>query len=334
MGAVRRDPRQVDLTEQVRLDPAASVETLAPDAPAIPLGRGSGLDRHVLLDLQRQERAIARKYYELGQTIRWQYVAATLVGFAVWVSLFPLTMLDVVPLWAAFIVSYLIATAGYVTAHEAMHSTIGRRGTKAWFWNELTGQLSMIPLMFPFSIARATHLQHHRFPNDPVRDPDYPDGAPNLRAALWKGWLNRQPGKTAQAHHIKKVMLEQVGTPEAKRALKETALVQLAGTLFFIGMALAGYAMEIAMVWWLPRWCALIHTHVFFSWETHHPQTGTGRYDNTRIFRSSVGSFLSMWIEFHLVHHLYPNIPMHLTKQAYFEMKPVLQARGVDCSAH
>lgn len=304
------------------------------DSLAIPLGAGSGLDRHVRLDLQRQEREIARKYYAEGQKIRWRYVAATIVGFAVWLSLFPLAILDVVPLWAAFIVSYLIATAGYITAHEAMHSTIGRKGTKGWFWNELTGQLSMIPLMFPFSIARITHLQHHRFPNDPVRDPDYPDGAPNLRAALWKGWLNRQPGKTAQAHHIKRVLLEEIGTPEARSALKQTVLLQMAGTFFFIGMALAGYAMEIAMVWWLPRWFALIHTHVFFSWETHHPQSGTGRYDNTRIFKSSVGSFLSMWIEFHLVHHLYPNIPMHLTKKAYFEMKPVLKARGVDVSAH
>jgi len=324
----------VDLTEQLRLDPAAAVETLAPDGPAIPLGVGQGLDRHVLLDLQRQERAIAKKYVVIGQTVRWKYVAATLAGFTVWLSLFPLTMLHLVPLWAAFVVSYLIATAGYVTAHEAMHSTIGRKGSRAWFWNELTGQLSMIPLMFPFSIARVTHLQHHRFPNDPVRDPDYPDGAPNLRAALWKGWLNRQPGKTAHAHHIKRVLLEEVDTPEAKAALKQTAIVQLLGTLFFIGMALAGYAMEVAMVWWLPRWFALIHTHVFFSWETHHPQTGTGRYDNTRIFKSSVGSVLSMWIEYHLVHHLYPNIPMHLTKPAYFEMKPILEARGVDCSAH
>jgi len=322
------------LTEQLRLDPASVIETLAPDAPAFPLGKGSGLDRHVLLDLQREERAIAKKYYSLGQAIRWKYVVATLAGFGVWVSLFPLTILGVVPLWAAFVVSYLITTAGYVTAHEAMHSTIGRKGTRAWFWNELTGQLSMIPLMFPFSIARVTHLQHHRFPNDPVRDPDFPDSAPNLRAALWKAWLNRQPGKTAHAHHIKRVLLEEIGTPEAKSALKQTALMQLAGTLFFIGMALAGYAMELAMVWWLPRWFGLIHTHVFFSWETHFPHGGRGRYDNTRIFKSSVGNFLSMWIEFHLIHHLYPNIPMHLTKKAYFEMKPVLQARGVDCSAH
>lgn len=302
--------------------------------PAIPLARDDGLDRYVRADLTKQERAIAMKYHAIGQTIRWKYVAATLIGFTVWVSLFPLTMLGIMPLIPAFVISYLIATAGYITAHEAMHSNIGRKGTKAWFWNELTGQLSMVPLMFPFSIARITHLQHHKHPNCPVRDPDYPDCAPNLRAALWKGWLNRQPGKTAQVHHIKRVLLEEIGTPEAKSALKQTVIVQLLGTLFFIGMALSGYAMEIAMVWWLPRWFALIHTHVFFSWETHHPHSGRSRYDNTRIFKSSVGTFLSMWIEYHLVHHLHPNIPMHLTKKAYFEMKPILEKRGVDVSAH
>lgn len=304
-----------------------------PNAPAFPLGKGSGLDKHVRVDLLRQELAIAKKYHAIGQTIRWKYVAATLAGFTLWLSLFPLTMLGMVPLWVACIVSYLIATAGYITGHEAMHGTIGRTGA-AKFWNELTGQLSMIPLMFPFSIARITHLQHHKFPNDPVRDPDYPDSAPSLPAALWKAWLNRQPGKTAQAHHIKRVLLEEIGTPEAKQALKTTALMQLAGTLFFISMALAGYAMEIAMVWWLPRWLALIHTHVFFSWETHFPHQGLGRYDNTRILRSSVGTFLAMWIEYHLVHHLYPNVPMHLTKPMYFELKPILAQRGVDVSAH
>ncbi|MEO0063357.1 MAG: Delta(12)-fatty-acid desaturase, partial [Pseudomonadota bacterium] len=107
------------------------VQALLPfDAPAIPLGKGSGLDKHLRVSLLQQELAIARKYHAIGQTLRWRYVAATLVGFAVWVALFPLTMMHVVPLWAAFIVSYLIATAGYITAHEAMHSTIGRKGSR------------------------------------------------------------------------------------------------------------------------------------------------------------------------------------------------------------
>jgi len=72
---------------------------------------------------------------------------------------------------------------------------------------------------------------------------------------------------------------------------------------------------------------------VFFSWETHFPHQGLGRYDNTRILRSSVGTFLAMWIEYHLVHHLYPNVPMHLTKPMYFALKPILAQRGVDVSA-
>src|SRR5690606_14427691 len=127
------------LTAQTKIGSDARIDGRAGahgEAPAIPLGAGDGLDKHTRVDLLRQERAIAKKYYALGQTIRWKYVVATLVGFAVWVSLFPLTIMGMVPLWAAFIVSYLITTAGYVTAHEAMHSTIGREGTKARFWNE------------------------------------------------------------------------------------------------------------------------------------------------------------------------------------------------------
>ena len=91
------------MSEQLRLDPA--VEALAPEAPALPLGKGSGLDRHVLLDLQRREREIAKKYYAIGQQIRWKYVAATLLGFGVWLSVFPLTMLGFLPLLPAFVFS-------------------------------------------------------------------------------------------------------------------------------------------------------------------------------------------------------------------------------------
>ena len=50
------------------------------DAPAFPLGssdgldsytRADGLDRESRAELTRQELAIAKKYYAIGQTIRW-----------------------------------------------------------------------------------------------------------------------------------------------------------------------------------------------------------------------------------------------------------------------
>jgi beta-carotene hydroxylase len=37
-------------------------------------------------------------------------------------------------------------------------------------------------------------------------------------------------------------------------------------------------------------------------------------------------------MQYHIVHHLYPGIPNHATKDAYYEMKPILAQRGVDCS--
>jgi beta-carotene hydroxylase len=41
---------------------------------------------------------------------------------------------------------------------------------------------------------------------------------------------------------------------------------------------------------------------------------------------------MSMGMETHIVHHLYPNIPNHRTRPAYMALKPVLAARGVDVS--
>jgi beta-carotene hydroxylase len=50
------------------------------------------------------------------------------------------------------------------------------------------------------------------------------------------------------------------------------------------------------------------------------------------VFRSRLGHVLSLGMETHLIHHLYPNIPNHRTKEAYFALKPILAQRGVDVS--
>ncbi|HEX8622016.1 MAG TPA: fatty acid desaturase, partial [Allosphingosinicella sp.] len=142
-------------------------EARAPEhRPAAPL---KAEERQALL---RREREIAAKY--TGGRM-WIYPAFALGGFALWVALFPLAMYGIIPLWLGFIVSAVLGTGGYVTSHEAMHSNIARKGEKYRWLNELTGQVSTIPLIFPFSMARLMHLQHHYHCNDPVRDPDYPD---------------------------------------------------------------------------------------------------------------------------------------------------------------
>ncbi len=319
------DPQVVGLDPQViGLAPGEGTNS------AFPLPKGSELDAHTRRTLLQQERAIAAKYTANSDKM-WPYTVLTLGGFAVWLAFFPLTMLDIMPISLAFVLSCFFAAAGYITSHEAMHSNIGRPGTSARFWNEATGQVATIILIFPFSMARMMHLHHHYYTNDPDKDPDYTDAAPNAFQAWIKTWLNRQPGADGSIHHYKRI-LERIGTPEAAKALKETMLLQLFAMAVFFTMAWTGYAIEAALLWWLPRHIGLSYIRFYLSWAPHHPRDGTSRYDNTRVFKSRLGHWMSMGMQYHVVHHLYPDIPNHMTKYAYAEMKPILEARGVDCS--
>jgi beta-carotene hydroxylase len=305
---------------------AADIAPLAREgrAPAAPAAAPLKAEERQLL--LRREREIAARH--TGGRM-WIYPAFAVGGFALWVALFPLAMAGLVPLWLGFIVSAVLSTGGYVTSHEAMHSNIARKGEK-WRWlNELTGQLSTIPIIFPFSMARLMHLQHHYHCNDPVRDPDYPDEAPTAFKAIVKTWINRQPRSDGSIHHYKRILAE-LNSPASRRAQRDTAILQLGAMAFFFAMSWSGYALVVAAIWWLPRHIALSYIRFYLSWAPHHPREQRGRYDNTRIFKSRLGHIMSMGMETHFVHHLYPSIPSHRTRAAYREMREVLAARGVD----
>jgi beta-carotene hydroxylase len=259
------------------------------------------------------------------------YPAVAIGGFLLWVALFPLAWTGMIPLWLGCLISSILATGGYVTSHEAMHSNIARKGEK-WRWlNELTGEVSTIPILFPFSMARLMHLQHHYHCNDPLRDPDYPDAAPNAFKALVKTWLNRQPRNDGSIHHYKRI-LEELDSPASRRAQRETTLLQLGAMAFFFAMAWSGHVLVVAAIWWLPRHIGLSYIRFYLSWAPHHPRDQQSRYLNTRVFKSRMGHVMSMGMQYHIVHHLYPHIPHHRLKPAYYEMRDLLAARGVDVS--
>jgi beta-carotene hydroxylase len=319
-------------TQAAAASPALERSLSAPEvhAPAQPAGQ-AGDDPEVRARLLRQEREIVARYAAGPDWSRYIYPAFALGGFALWVSMFPLAMAGIVPLWLGCLISTVIATGGYVTSHEAMHSNIARKGEKLRWLNELTGQVSTIPILFPFSMARIMHLQHHYHCNDPQRDPDYPDSAPSAWHALIKTWLNRQPRYAGSIHHYKRILAE-IDSPASRRAQRETAMLQLFAMAFFFAMAWGGYALVVAAIWWLPRHIGLSYIRFYLSWAPHHPRDGQGRYFNTRVFKSKLGHILSMGMQYHLIHHLYPNIPHHRLKAAYYDMRPILAARGVDVS--
>ena len=272
------------------------------------------------------EREIAEKY--LGGRL-WGVVILGLGNFFLWVSLFPLTMFGVIPLWLGFILATISVTACYVPSHEAQHSNIARKGEKLRWVNELVGHLTTIPLIFPYRMARIMHLEHHKHVNHPEFDPDYPDEAKNAFHAVIKTIMNRQPRSKGAINHYKNT-LARLGNEEARIAQRDTMLMQLFAMGFFFSMAWGGYPLVVALIWWLPRHIGLSYIRFYLSWAPHHPRTGRGRYDNTRAFKSKLGNIGSMGMQYHVMHHLYPNMPTHRTPAAFREMRDILVARGVD----
>lgn len=289
-----------------------------------------GPDRARLMILRKEEFGIARSFHA-GP--RWPYCAAALAGFSIWLGLFPLTILHLVNPLVACGSATLITIASFVIGHEAMHGNLGGKRDKSFDFNGLVGWISLVPAVIPFTVARITHAAHHGHCNDPLRDPDFCDNASSGGKALIKTWYNRQPGVPGVNFHYKRV-LNDIATPEAATALRHGIVFQLTYLATLFTLAWTGHALTAAMVWWLPRQLALSYIRLMFSWAPHHPRTlGAGRYANTRVFHSHLGHLLSMGMQYHLIHHLYPNMLIHQNKPAFDAMRHILVERGVDCSA-
>ena len=275
--------------------------------------------------LNRLEKDIADQF--MGG-VPWGSVAWGLANLAVWLSLWPLTLLGVLPLWAAFPIAVLNVMLCYLPSHEAQHRIIAREGEPLFWLNELVGYVSTIPLVLPYQVARLTHYEHHTHCNDPELDPDISTKADGPWQAIGNSLRRRQPGSKAQAAYGE--CLARLGTPEAQAAGLQAVAAQLGYLAVLFAMAWTGHALEAALLWWLPRHLGQTYIQFFLSWAPHHPATGQGRYNDTRAFRSAVGNIGSMGMQFHIVHHLYPRIPLMRTPAAYRALRPILEVRGCD----
>lgn len=269
----------------------------------------------------REEAAVARKY--MGR-VPWEMVAWGLGNFAVWLSIWPLTLSGVLPLWAAFLLSTFCITICYLPSHEAQHSIIATEGSKLRWLNELVGHVSTIPLLLPYRIAWITHKQHHANANDPELDPDYGNKGDTWWQSAWNGIQARQFG----AGHGYKNALRRSDDPNLDKAFREATILSLSYYAVLVGLAWSGHAIEAALIWWLPRHIAMTYIQIFLSWAPHHPMVEKGRYRDTRAWRSPVGTVLSMGMEYHVIHHLFPRIPLFQTGPAYHEMRGLLDERG------
>lgn len=272
--------------------------------------------------LMKLERKIALKHSGM---FPWLMVIWAFGNLICWLALWPLVLFDYIPLWLGFLIATINMSLVYLPTHDAQHDIIARPGQKLRWLNELVGHATSWMIVFPFQVLRVTHMDHHRHANDPQLDPDYTSHAAGPWTALWSTIQERQP--KGQRQHDYLGSLDRNGR-------QDLILLSIAYKLAFLAilfaLAWSGYALEAFFLWWLPYHIALSYLVFFLSWAPHHPGTKQGRYQDTRSWKSAAGNIGSMGMQFHVVHHLHPYIPLDRTPAAYREMRPLLVARGCD----
>lgn len=273
-------------------------------------------------ELDVMERQIAGKYMHM---VPWGAVAWGIGNCLAWLALWPLVFMGYIPLWLGFILATFNVALSYLPSHEAQHNIIAGKGQPLRWLNELVGHVSTIPLVYPYRVLRYTHYEHHKHTNEPELDPDFNVHAKSDWHFLFKSILNRQPG--SQRSNAYGATLKRTGNGHM---ILDAVIYQIIYTAILFSLAWAGYALEAALLWWLPKHIAITYIEYYLSWAPHHPGHETGRYRDTRGFRSQLGNIISMGMQYHIIHHLYPRIPLSKTPAAYRELKPILERKGCD----
>ena len=270
--------------------------------------------------LRKQEREIASRY---TGGFPWLMLVWPLLNTSMWLALWPLVMSGVMPLWLGFVIACICVTLSYLPSHEAQHDIYFPRSSR-WHWvNEAIGQYSVLPLAMALSTLRVTHLEHHRHANDPVLDPDFHMNAPGVWPAIWKAITKGQAANDRYGPALRRL-----GTAAARQAM----LHGLISKLLFFGiltvLAWTGWPLEAALLWWLPRHVGLAYINFYLSWAPHYPDPQVGRYNDTRAFKSRLGNLGSLGMQYHIIHHLYPTIPLNRHPAVYRELRPILKQQG------
>lgn len=270
------------------------------DLPAV-----EGLDRDTLRRLSR--RSDARGLAQLA--FHCLLIGAT--GFLVWSARARAW------LWPAMLLHGVVLNFVFCALHETIHRTAfaSRRINDAVTW--VAGAILLLPPEF----FRAFHFAHHRFTQDPARDPELAQPPPStLRSYLWRvsgipNWT-RRTGVT-----LRHALTGHVAEPfvaEGRRSL----IVREARILWSLYAAILALSIALrtsdALVYWLvPVILGQPLLRLYLLSEHTGCAFGDDVYANTRtIYTNGAMRMLAWQMPFHVEHHAFPAIPFHALGRA------------------
>jgi beta-carotene hydroxylase len=216
-----------------------------------------------------------------------------------------LALQGAVPLWAGTLLNGIVVFYFFSVVHDSSHGAISK-------YRLLNDTLGRIGLFFfgpiaPLGMARWIHMQHHRFTNDEVKDPDYFGHKMDLLTLL--RWSNFDYFYTSY-------FLKHAGKTMIKQKLGGL-LIQVSLVIALVWLAFhTGWGWEAVALWLLPSRVSSFLFVLVFVWLPHSPFSHTAQQDEYKASNIRAGwewllTPAMTYQNYHLVHHLYPTAPFY-----------------------
>lgn len=271
----------------------------------------------------REAAAFAKQY--MGQ-FSWPtvaLVAAVLVGFIANLTLFAYGAL---PAWAAMLILAALTYMSYTPVHEAVHGNInGKHGSLQWV-NDGCGYLMAPLIAIPFTSHRVEHFTHHRYTNQPDKDPDYVISG--MSGGLKDAFITVLRFVWVQNTFFAKTHWQSASSKERVIYCAEisfslgwrAAFLALVGTPGTAWVILLGYLM------------GGFFTAYWFAYRPHLPYKNAERYRNTSslIMPTWMKPVEWFWLgqNLHSIHHLFPRVPFYRYHALHRDIEPILRQQG------
>jgi len=208
-----------------------------------------------------------------------------------------------------------------------LHESIHRTAFASRWLNDVVAWICGALLMLPPEYFRLFHFAHHRFTQDPMRDPELATPAPaTLRAYLWRisglpYWRDRL---SVTSRHAFSGRVPESFVPLEKRA----AIVTEARTLWacylcILGASLYWQRADALVYWVLPALLGQPLLRLFLPAEHWGCDLSDDMLRNTRTTHTSAFVRMLTWrMPFHAEHHVCPSVPFHALPELHALIGP------------
>ncbi len=282
---------------------------MAQQSPVITNAASSGIriDREQLRQLAERSNRAGLIY--LGQ---W-FVLLTLTGAGIWYSMGSAWV------WLAmFMHGIVLSVPAYALSHETAHGSVFR---SRWLNKLVLWITSLIYMEEPWH-RRYTHLNHHAHTWHVDLDSQMPFDTP----MTFRGWLLEISGLALLIFHVKVLLalgfkrysaIMKAVVPEQKLPLlTRNARIML---LIYLAVAVAAFYGSPWPLWYIviPR---LLGAPVMLMFtliqHVEMEENSPSILESTRSFRTNwLGRFLYANMNYHIEHHLYPQVPFYSLPQ-------------------